>query len=145
MPKFRYGSRAVGRILRDLGVEGLPRYDRKGREQSQLEREFIRLARANKRKGMGNTTKPRPKRTFLWEQQKGFCACCERHTPFVFATLEHLKPRAHGGSNHLGNLKMTCRGCNFRRGTGDFYEFKTYALAMVKRGDIWPLEGNGRP
>ena len=32
------------------------------------------------------------------------------------ATLEHIVPRAKGGTNAWANLKMACKGCNSARG-----------------------------
>ncbi len=32
-------------------------------------------------------------------------------------TREHIKPTAAGGLNRLQNLALSCKGCNFKRGT----------------------------
>lgn len=42
------------------------------------------------------------------------------------ATLDHLKPRSHGGSNELSNLVIACKSCNERRGTTPPEAFRRY-------------------
>lgn len=32
-------------------------------------------------------------------------------------TVDHLIPRKHGGSNHMDNLIVACRKCNYSRGS----------------------------
>lgn len=32
------------------------------------------------------------------------------------ATIEHLKPLAHGGGNERSNIRLACHGCNSKRG-----------------------------
>lgn len=34
----------------------------------------------------------------------------------LYATLDHVVPRAHGGSSEIENLRLACRSCNNRRG-----------------------------
>lgn len=41
------------------------------------------------------------------------------------ATLEHLRRKADGGTNHPDNLALACRLCNSRRGDMSWVEFKT--------------------
>jgi 5-methylcytosine-specific restriction endonuclease McrA len=36
--------------------------------------------------------------------------------PTGFATLDHIRPRAHGGKTEMANLKLACEPCNKKRG-----------------------------
>lgn len=54
---------------------------------------------------------------------QGKCIHCNRKltlspdgTPGPSATLEHIVPRTHGGTNALDNLAVACRGCNGQKG-----------------------------
>lgn len=54
---------------------------------------------------------------------QGKCIHCNRKltlapdgTPGPTATLEHIVPRTHGGTNALDNLAVACRGCNGAKG-----------------------------
>ena len=40
-----------------------------------------------------------------------YCRCPASHTPDSFA-VEHIHPRALGGTNTLDNLALSCQGCN---------------------------------
>ena len=44
------------------------------------------------------------------------------------ATLEHLKRRCEGGSNHPDNLALACQECNSTRGARSWLEFKTIKM-----------------
>ena len=53
----------------------------------------------------------------------GKCIHCNaRHvlaldgTPRTRATVEHIVPRNHGGTDELGNLAIACARCNFGKG-----------------------------
>jgi len=49
----------------------------------------------------------------LLREQAGLCVWCRQ--PFTTSeppTLEHLKPRRHGGTNSLSNLALAHRRCN---------------------------------
>jgi len=37
-------------------------------------------------------------------------------TPLGRATIEHIIPRAHGGTDDLANLALACDRCNFEKG-----------------------------
>lgn len=45
-------------------------------------------------------------------------------------TLDHMTPRARGGSNHETNLFTACRGCNSRR---KHYSIAVFALTMSRQ------------
>lgn len=63
------------------------------------------------------------KRAALYTRGGDRCVYCETetirgaHTSILnAATLDHIKPRNHGGSHHATNLACCCARCNSRRG-----------------------------
>jgi ferredoxin len=44
------------------------------------------------------------------------CCWCAVELTQETATIEHVRPRAHGGSSKPVNLKLACGPCNHRRG-----------------------------
>jgi 5-methylcytosine-specific restriction endonuclease McrA len=60
-------------------------------------------------------------RTVVSEAQNHKCCWCGRDTitkpnKSNSATLEHIIPRANGGTDDLDNLAMSCNKCNGKRG-----------------------------
>ena len=54
---------------------------------------------------------------------RGKCLHCRRAlwidvdgTPISEATIEHIQPRNHGGSDELRNLALACARCNHQKG-----------------------------
>ena len=65
--------------------------------------------------------KPAPYRTHrhvLYGEQEGHCNGCRIHFPFRNLTVDHVVPRAKGGSDHRENLQLLCGACNSLKGTG---------------------------
>ncbi len=48
----------------------------------------------------------------LWEKSEGRCARCGRRLEVQEGVIDHIFPRAYGGSDHIGNLRLLCRQCN---------------------------------
>ncbi|WP_295857518.1 HNH endonuclease signature motif containing protein [uncultured Xylophilus sp.] len=46
------------------------------------------------------------------------CWVCGHHVAPEDATLEHIRPRAEGGSSHQDNLAISHAACNLGRHTG---------------------------
>ncbi|WP_312862828.1 HNH endonuclease [Rhizobium tropici] len=77
----------------------------------------------------------------LFAKQDGKCCYCDRHVILSYrwrdqqrpdaATIEHLRRRADGGSNHPDNLAMACKECNDGRGPVDWLTYRSF-----KRGEI---------
>ena len=40
------------------------------------------------------------------------CHYCGSYLTIANATVDHVRPIAHGGENKLGNLVLACRRCN---------------------------------
>ena len=52
----------------------------------------------------------------LFGQQEGFCPGCKVMFPFVNFTIDHIVPRAKGGTDHIENLQLLCGHCNSIKG-----------------------------
>ena len=72
-------------------------------------------------------------RSVLLRKQGGRCCYCSRlvyrerpNGHHEKATLEHLRRRADGGTNHPDNLALACYPCNAFRGKTDWLSFKTF-------------------
>lgn len=60
-------------------------------------------------------------REYLLEKWNRECAYCGvKDVPFQ---VEHIHPRAKGGSNSITNLTLSCEKCNTKKGTKDIKEF----------------------
>lgn len=60
-------------------------------------------------------------REYLLEKWNRECAYCGvKDVPFQ---VEHINPRAKGGSNSITNLTLSCEKCNTKKGTKDIKEF----------------------
>lgn len=54
------------------------------------------------------------------------CVYCATPLAPDLATLDHVYPRAHGGTGHAGNLVTACRSCNQLK--GDLLPTEFFAL-----------------
>lgn len=60
-------------------------------------------------------------REYLLEKWNRECAYCGvKDVPFQ---VEHIHPRAKGGSNSITNLTLSCEKCNTKKGTKDIKDF----------------------
>ncbi|MBD2606884.1 RRXRR domain-containing protein [Scytonema hofmannii FACHB-248] len=60
-------------------------------------------------------------REFLLEKWDRQCAYCG--VKDVPLQIEHIHPRAKGGSNSINNLALSCEKCNTKKGTKDIKDF----------------------
>ena len=67
-------------------------------------------------------------------RQEGVCNGCKVLFPFRNMTVDHVVPRAHGGSDDLSNLQLLCGACNSMKGRDSQAAF----LARLKREGIAP-------
>ena len=70
--------------------------------------------------------KPPPYKTqkqTLFGVQEGICAGCKISFPFRNFTIDHIVPRARGGTDHVDNLQLLCNACNSVKGTKTQAEF----------------------
>jgi 5-methylcytosine-specific restriction endonuclease McrA len=70
-------------------------------------------------------------REFLLEKWGRQCSYCGvKDVPFQ---VEHIHPRAKGGSNSITNLTLSCEKCNTKKGTKDIKEFLKKDPARLER------------
>ena len=82
-----------------------------------LRRRIFRNAEADQ------TRVPPHARRYLYEKQKGCCNGCANHYLFKDMTLDHIVPRARGGTNDLENLQLLCHHCNASKGVRSWDRF----------------------
>ena len=70
------------------------------------------------RTDLGTLPNYRTHRHTLYGRQEGHCAGCRVLFPFRNLTVDHVVPRAQGGSDVLDNLQLLCGACNSTKGTG---------------------------
>lgn len=85
-----------------------------------------------RRTDLGKLPNYRTHKHTLFGRQEGFCAGCGHPFPFRNFTIDHVVPKASGGSDHLDNLQLLCNACNSMKGTSSQAEFK----ADLKRRGI---------
>ena len=72
----------------------------------------------------------------LYGRQEGFCGGCGEHFRKRNLTVDHIVPRAHGGTDHEGNLWLLCAACNSSKGTRSQEQF--LKERMQKRAALFP-------
>ena len=60
----------------------------------------------------------------LYGIQRGHCNGCNVHFEDRHLEMDHITPRAFGGTNHAENFQLLCSNCNRRKGTKTQVEFK---------------------
>lgn len=70
-----------------------------------------------RRSDLGKLPKPRSHVDLLWGRQEGLCGGCGVQFEKRNMTVDHIVPRAHGGTDHLENLWLLCMACNSSKGT----------------------------
>ena len=68
------------------------------------------------RSDMGKLPKPRSHLDLLWGRQSGLCGGCGVQFDKRNMTVDHIVPRAHGGTDHLDNLWLLCGACQLVQG-----------------------------
>jgi 5-methylcytosine-specific restriction endonuclease McrA len=70
-------------------------------------------------------------REYLLEKWKRTCAYCSKTD--IPLQIEHIHPRAKGGSNRISNLTLACEKCNTAKGTQDIAVFLKKKPDVLKR------------
>lgn len=63
-----------------------------------------------------------------WDRQCAYCGAKE-----VPLQIEHIHPRARGGSNRISNLTLSCEKCNIKKGTKDIKDFLKKDAERLKK------------
>lgn len=66
---------------------------------------------------------PYKKRT-IWERDSGRCHYCRVLIKDGRGTQDHVIAKAKGGTDHIDNLVLCCRPCNYEKSDMDAEEFK---------------------
>lgn len=70
-------------------------------------------------------------RAYLLEKWNRRCAYCGAKD--VPLQVEHMQPRARGGTNRVSNLTLACESCNTKKGTQDIRDFLHDKPDVLKR------------
>src|SRR5216110_1251385 len=70
-------------------------------------------------------------REYLLEKWQRKCAYCQKKD--VPLQVEHIHPRAKGGTDRISNLTLSCKKCNRAKGTKDIKEFLSKKPDVLKR------------
>ena len=70
-------------------------------------------------------------REYLLEKWDRTCAYCGKKD--VPLQVEHIVPRARGGSNRVSNLTLACQPCNQKKGAQPIEEFLSHDPALLNR------------
>lgn len=60
----------------------------------------------------------------VYEKTNGHCAYCGCELEYSNMQVDHVIPRANGGTNDFNNLLPACRSCNHRKGTSTVESFR---------------------
>ena len=71
-----------------------------------------------RRTDLGELPNYRTHKHTLFGKQEGHCGGCRIVFPFRNFEIDHVIPRAKGGSDHVDNLQLLCGACNRAKGTG---------------------------
>ncbi len=66
-----------------------------------------------------------------WERK---CAYCQVEN--VPLQVEHIQPKAKGGSNRISNLCLACEKCNQKKGTQDLLDFLVKKPELLKKIEL---------
>lgn len=70
-------------------------------------------------------------REYLLEKWERKCVYCGKQD--VPLQIEHIDPRANGGSNRISNLCLACGPCNIAKGTKDIRDFLKKKPEVLKK------------
>ncbi len=70
-------------------------------------------------------------REYLLNKWDRKCAYCEAEN--IPLQVEHIKPKAKGGTNRISNLCLACEKCNLKKGTQDIEKFLAKKPELLKK------------
>ena len=71
---------------------------------------------------------------YLFGKQRGICLTCGGEYAYKNLEVDHVVPRAEGGSDTLDNLQLLCVRCNRRKGSMSMKDFKQLMLKELQIG-----------
>lgn len=75
----------------------------------------------------------RRRRDCLHRAQDGACFWCDLPVAREAATLDELIPRSRGGTDRWGNIVMSCKPCNRRRGNATAPQWAIEIAEQLRR------------
>ncbi len=76
------------------------------------------------------------KKQMLYNIQYGNCCYCGKNKSIDEMTVEHLIPKSCGGTRKIGNLSLSCKKCNNKRGN-NLYNTKTLDIIQSRASIAW--------
>ena len=111
-----YEARQADTICRWIGVDLSPvaatLVDSRLRDQFGVFAEIHHRSDVTRRTDLGKLPNYRTRAHTLFGRQEGQCGACRMAFPFRNFEVDHVIPRAKGGSDHVENLQLLCGACN---------------------------------
>ena len=117
----------IERLQREYNAMNLPAYSERGSTFHPDDVERIQIS------GRAKPVRYQDRRSELYKHQGGVCAGCRESLPERLLAVDHIKPRAKGGTDELANLQLLCSYCNSVKGSGTMADLKR---ALKERGII---------
>ena len=117
----------IERLQREYNAMNLPAYSELGATFHPDDVERIQIS------GRAKPVRYQDRRSELYQHQNGVCAGCGEALPERLLAVDHIKPRAKGGTDELANLQLLCSYCNSVKGSGTMADLKR---ALKARGII---------
>lgn len=109
----------------DLSEKAVELVNRRLKRKFSLIVEVVARTKPPQRTDIGQVVEYKTVRYKLFGKQDGICNGCRVPFPFRNLTLDHILPRAKGGTDHEENLQLLCAACNSLKGTGTQEELLT--------------------
>ena len=96
--------------------------------------EVIARTDTPKRTDLGKLPAIKTHKNALYGEQGGHCAGCENHYEIKDLEIDHIIPKADGGTDHIDNLQLLCGHCNRIKGRRTMEELLTQLSQRNKFG-----------
>ncbi|MGI9249613.1 MAG: DNA methyltransferase [Pseudohongiellaceae bacterium] len=93
-------------------------------KQGSLFEGAIKLTKPPDRTDLGKLPNYRTHAHKLYGEQEGVCIGCDLHFPFKNMEVDHITPKAKGGTDHIDNLQLLCNACNRSKGVKTMAEWR---------------------
>ena len=83
-----------------------------------------------KRTDLGKLPPIKTHKKALFGEQRGTCNGCRKNREFAEFEIDHIIPKAKGGTDHIDNLQLLCTPCNRMKGSRTWENFLVEIKAM---------------
>lgn len=73
------------------------------------------------------------KRMRVYNKFAGHCAYCGKKIRYEDMQIDHVVPKAHGGTDDISNLYPSCRRCNHYKRTSSIEGFRNMISQIPKK------------